>query len=361
MQFDDSSVARFYRSASACYRDEAFRYMLRYFPRLTESADFNKHIDLETLCRLISSPAVQAYPQQRLDGILAWARYDQICRREYLHRLLAHLPGPLIDENILKSLLSDCMVRSSVRASDTITDLISASSRPYHESGTTHALGLTSLRSDGGEKVFGFVSGGNKVEFEVTVTASPCMTHVKFSLRCKRVAVDEKHRLPECVRINVRVELCAENSKSANMIAVHGGTVEEDSAVVISGGCKSPFTRRFHVDACQMRQYVANGSRVSLFVYLNALDVNGRVFRFSSTPACHESAHQQAATTCTCHHHSCDAALQSHHCATKVSHCNHSCAERGQAGEAGYRRRSHCCHKKRHSCQCRRVHCRWAC
>jgi hypothetical protein len=352
MSFHDCTVARTYRDAHGSERNDAFRYILRYYPRLSKRSDFNKFVDVETMCYLLSNPAVQAVPRERLDGILAWVRYDEACRRKFLHRLLAHLPGALIDSDRLKTLRCDHMVRRCMRSLNTVNDLIDGASKPYHERGTTYALGLTSMRWNGGEKLFGFVTASNKAEFEVLVEASPCMTHVKFSLKCNRIDVGEQQRLPECVKAALKVQLCAEEGKSCDMVPVQCGTIEECDVELISGGCKKVWTHRFHVDQCEMRKYVAADSKFSLFVYLSALKVNGRCFEFSST--CTSAVQHQEHSQCNCHaqqHGSCHAHEDHHHHSHHHRHHHHHHHHHNHHCKCKHGSYCHC-HRRHHgSCQ----------
>lgn len=284
-QFRDCNVAQLYRTGNTTRRNDAYRYMLRYFARLYTRTNFRTHMDLDTLCCLLDNPAIQATPEQRLDGAIAWVRFEERERRQYLHRLLAQLPGALLSKKRLKELRNDPVACSMQCNINTINDLINCHSRPYYETGTSHGLELTDLSENGGEKVFGFITAGGAAEFEVGVEASPCMTHFKFILTCNRVAVNETSctRLPECVRADMKVELCAQDGYRAEMVSVDNGSVEEDCVTLVSGARKRPWSRRLHVNQCQMKQFAANDSPFSLFVHLTALEVNGRREEFDTT------------------------------------------------------------------------------
>jgi hypothetical protein len=335
MAYAESTVASAYRYGDSTTRDDAFRYMLGAFPRLVDRSSFNKHIDVETLCRLISSPAVQAQPQERLDGVLSWVASDRVCRQQFLDRLLAHIPGALIDTSTLKRLRCRSEVLESRRALNVVNDMIGSIDKPYFETRTNHALGLTSLRDQGGEKLFQFITADGKAEFEVLVEASACLTHVKFRLSCNRVAAGEGQRLPVSVSARIRVKLCCEEGRHGRMSTVRNGEICEGDIPLVSRGCTVEWRRRLHVDPCEMRQSAACGRKFALYVQVEELKVNKACFDYKDARTHHPHHHH--------HHHHCvwvrEVAEEPRHCHKHHDHC----ACRKHAGEE-----SRHCHKHSH-------------
>lgn len=331
--------------------------MLRHFPRLKTRTNFCCHIDLDTMVCLLQNPAIQATPHQRLEGALQWVRFRQADRCQYLDQLLAQLPSALLEKHVLKGLLRDPMVCCMQRNINAVNDLINSQSRPYHESGTVHALGLSDLRENGGKKVFGFVSAEGAAEFEVIVDASPCMTHFKFTLNCTRVALPEScNRLPDCVRADLKVELCAQDGYRTEMVTVDCGCSEEDCVVLVSQARRVHWSRRFQLNQWQMNQFVASGSKFSLFVHLKALEVNGRREEFDSEESEEDDETREAALAHVCASHACR-----RDCVWYCGSRDYYCAD---ATPANYRhydcRRSNSYQRKIRCCKSRRG-CRWKC
>lgn len=354
MVFRDCNVGLLYRNGDRACRNDAYRYMLRHFARVTARTNFRCHVDLETMVCLLNNPAIQALPHQRLEGALAWVRFHPRERSQYLDTLLAQLPGALIAKQTLKGLLRDPVVTCLQRNIIAVNDLMKSQSQPYYESGTLHALGLTELRESGGKKTFAFITADDAAEFEVVVDASPCMTHFKFSLNCSRVAMPEScNRLPDCVRADMKVELCAQDGCSTEMVTVNCGVSEENYVTLVSEARKVQWSRRFQLDQCQMKQFVANGSKFSLFVHLKALEVNGRREEFD--PA-EESEDEEGTPEHVC-------ALQAHactfhrNCYSRSYHCVNTAAPSVPTCHVRKCNRSHSCRRNTHYCNRGRDRC----
>lgn len=368
MSFNEYTVAEEYHCNAREDRNAAFGYMLRHFSHCHVQANFRHYIDFRTLKCLISSPAVQGSPKERLDAVLGWTRYDEYNRRQDLADLLVLLPGALLGKEELKRLLRDPLVKNSARAQNAVQDLIDGIAEPYFQTSTTHALGLSDVRESGGDKLFGFVSAACQAEFEVAVEVSPCMTHVRYLLKCKRVAVGEDHRLPTSVQAHLRVKLCHENGPHGGMDVVRGGCIEEDGVVLIGEGDVCNFRRRVHFDSCEMASHVSCKRKIALFIEVLQFNVNGRNCDYrSSVPALVAAPvaaplvqYYWAAPTAVCKDqcqrvtHSCSCSSSQPRC---VNRCEQKCENACKRG-CEQRCRCRCAPEQSHKwhCEAQRTH-----